>query len=349
MEEWKYQVAHAIKTSSQLSEYVDLSEKEKEDIDKVIGVYKMSITPYYAGLMDKFDHNCPIRKMIIPSLLEFNGDFSPNIEKENSYEEVPGFRQEYKDKCTILLTYVCPNYCRYCFRKFWVGKNNRTLSNAQIDAIIDRILNDENIQEVCISGGEPLVVDDEKIKYLLDKIKSIDHVKVVRLFTRSLVFMPQRITQNLVETLRLYPTLYVCTHFNHPKEITEEAEMACKRLIENGIPVLNQSVLLKGVNDSTEVMRQLLWKLIQIKVKPFYLYHCINTTGTHYLVTKLSVGTEIIRDLYCHMSALAIPLYIAPLYDGKVLLMPDYYKTDDAGKQYFESQTGERFYIEELE
>lgn len=347
--EWQYQVSHTIRTVDELSQIINLSIEEKEAIDRVSPLFKMSITPYYASLMDKDDVNCPIRKMIIPNSLELDCDAGPNLEKERVFEELPGYRQEYSDKCTILLTYICPNYCRYCFRKYWVGRDNRTLSYEQIDAIIKKIGREKEIVEVCISGGEPLIVDDNKIGYLLEKIASITHVKVVRLFTRSLVFMPQRITQNLCDTLKKYPTLYVCTHFNHPKELTPLSKSACLMLVNNGIPVLNQSVLLKGVNDSVETMKELLWQLVQIKVKPLYLYHCINTMGNHHLITKVSVGTDIIKELYNNMSALAIPLYIASFYDGKVLLMPDYYSQDESGRKYFLSKKNERYYVDDME
>jgi len=325
MEEWKKQLANLIRTPDELKKILDLSDNECNEIKKVVDVYRMSITPYYASLIDPKDNECPIRKMIIPNIHELDDTMSsPNLEKEKEYETILGLREEYNGKATVLLTYMCPNYCRHCFRKYWVGKSNRTLSKDQIDDILNAIRNKTAIKEVCISGGEPLMVDDATIEHILCGLTKINHVKIVRVFSRIPIILPQRITEKLVEVLKKYPILYFCTHFNHKKELTSIAIESCKKLINAGIPVLNQTVLLKGINDNTETMKELLWELILNKIKPFYLYHCVKTTGTAHLVTPVEIGTEIIKKLYGEMSALAIPLYTVPLYGSKVLAMPNY-------------------------
>jgi lysine 2,3-aminomutase len=347
---WQEQLRNTIKNVEGLAPYIHLTEQEIQDMGKVSETYKMSITPYYASLMDKDNPNCPIRKMVLPDIREIENPLSiPDMDKEASFEETQGLRQEFKEKCTILLTFMCPNYCRYCFRKYWVGRDNRILTYSQIDKIIESIQSNKNIEEVCLSGGDPLTLSNEYLDYVLTKIKSVEHIKVVRIFTRVPVFLPQRITSGLIKVLKKYPSLYLCTHFNHPKEITPESIKACRELVDNGIPVLNQTVLLKGVNDNSEVMRDLLWRLVSNKIKPFYLYHCIKTMGNDHLVTKVDVGQKILKDLYCHMSALAIPLYIVPLYEGKALVMPEYLEKDENGKMYFTNLRGERFYIDKLE
>jgi len=347
---WQWQIKNAIKTPEQLSKYINLTKKELLDIEKVIKTYKMSITPYYAALMDKDNHSCPIRKMVLPTATELqNTPQIPSSEKEESFEKATGLRQEFKEKCTILLTLMCPNYCRYCFRKYWVGRVNNVLTYKQIDEVINTINRNKNIEEVCVSGGDPLILSDEYIDYVLTKLKTIKHLGAVRLYTRTLAFLPQRITDNLISIIKKYPTLYVCTHFNHPKELTDEAMLSCRKIINNGIPIFNQSVLLKGINDNSEVMRELLWGLVKNKVKPLYLQHCIKTMGNDHLVTKIDVGQNIIKELYCHMSALGIPLYDVILYSGKVLMMPDYVEKDEKGKKYFRNLHGEKFYLENLE
>ena len=347
---WQWQLQNAIKTPEQLSKYINLTEKEYKDIEKITETYKMSITPYYASLMDKYDTDCPIRKMVLPVIAELeNTPQIPSSEKEESFEKVTGLRQEFKEKCTILLTLMCPNYCRYCFRKYWVGRMNNVLTYKQIDEVVKAINNNKQIEEVCISGGDPLMLSDEYIDYVLTKLKTVKHLGAIRLYTRTLAFLPQRITDNLVKVLKKHPTLYVCTHFNHPKELTREAMAACRKVVNNGMPIYNQSVLLKGVNDNSEVMRELFWGLVKNKVKPLYLQHCIKTMGNDHLVTKIDVGQKIIKDLYCHMSVLGIPLYDVILYSGKVLMMPDYVEKDEQGKKYFKNLHGEKFYLENLE
>lgn len=347
---WHWQLQNAIKTPEQLSKFINLNEKEYKEIEKITGTYKMSITPYYASLMDKDNPDCPIRKMVIPVMAELeNTPQIPSSEKEESFEKVTGLRQEFKEKCTILLTLMCPNYCRYCFRKYWVGRMNNVLTYEQIDEVVKAIDDNKQIEEVCISGGDPLMLSDEYIDYVLTKLRTVKHLGAVRLYTRTLAFLPQRITDNLVRVLKKHPTLYVCTHFNHPKELTEEAMAACRKIVDNGMPIYNQSVLLKGVNDNSKVIRELFWGLVKNKVKPLYLQHCIKTMGNDHLVTKIDVGQKIIKDLYCHMSVLGIPLYDVILYSGKVLMMPDYVEKDEQGKKYFKNLHGEKFYLDNLE
>jgi lysine 2,3-aminomutase len=347
---WQWQLQNAIKTPEQLSKYINLTKKEFQDIKKVTETYKMSITPYYASLMDKDDPDCPIRKMVLPVITELeNIPQIPSPEREESFEKVTGLRQEFKEKCTILLTLMCPNYCRYCFRKYWVGKMNNVLTYEQIDKVIKTINDNKDIEEVCVSGGDPLMLSDEYIDYVLTKLKTVKHLGAVRLYTRTLAFLPQRITDNLVKVLKKHPTLYVCTQFNHSKELTKEAMTACRKIVDNGVPIYNQSVLLKGVNDNSKIMRELLWGLVKNKVKPLYLQHCIKTMGNDHLVTKIDVGQKIIKDLYCRMSALGIPLYDVILYSGKVLMMPDYVEKDKQGKKYFKNLQGEKFYLDNLE
>ncbi len=354
---WKEQLKGIIRTASELSKYINLTNEEMDDISKTIEVYPMAITPYYASLMDKNDRNCPIRRMVIPNKLENIVSLKlPDFEKEKEFvkgkqpeESLVGLREEYDGKATILTTMNCQSYCRHCFRKYWIGKSNETLNLDQTRKVIDTISKKEEIKEVCISGGDPLILPDKYIAETINGLKDIKHVEVVRLYSRTPVTMPQRITPELIGILKQHPTLYFCTHFNHPKELTKEATNACRSLVDNGIPVLNQAVLLKGVNDDSKTMKELLWGLVKNKVKPFYLQHCIKQTGNDHLVTEVKVGTEIIRDLYCHMSAIAIPLYDVILYGGKALMMPDYVKEDETGEKYVENLKSEKSYLSDLE
>ncbi len=352
---WKEQLRRTIRTPRELTDYIELTEEEILNIERIIKKYPMAITPYYASLMDKKNRNCPIRKMAIPVESEIDLSNLPDFEKEKEFigkekkpeESMVGLRREYNGKATILTTMRCQSYCRHCFRKYWLG-SNETLSMAQIGEVVREIKEDKEIKEICISGGDPLVLPDNHLREVIFGLRDIPHVEVVRLYSRAPVNLPQRITSELIDILQEHPTLYFCTHFNHPKELTSQAMGACRNLVNHGIPVLNQAVLLKGVNDDTETMKELLWGLVKNKVKPFYLQHCIKQTGNDHLVTKVDVGTNIIRDLYCHMSAIAIPLYDVILYGGKALMMPDYVKEDDRGR-YIQNLKGEKYYLKDLE
>lgn len=353
---WQEQLRRTIRTPQELAEFIDLTADEMADIVETTKSYPMAITPYYASLMDKKDRACPIRIMAVPNKLEILAAQSlPDFEKEKEFVKgsnpeasLVGLRQEFDGKATILTTMMCQSFCRHCFRKYWLGRSNATLSLDHAQQAVEEIARTPSIKEICISGGDPLVLPDLYLDRIVTALGKIPHVEVVRLYSRTPVTMPQRITPQLIEILKKHPTLYFCTHFNHPKELTEESTRACRALVNNGIPMLNQAVLLKGVNDNSDTMKDLLWGLVKNKIKPFYLQHCIRQTGSDHLVTSVSAGTDIIRDLYCHVSAIAIPLYDVILYGGKALMMPDYRKTD-AGGVYVENLKGEKSYLADLE
>lgn len=346
---WRQNLKRLIRTPENLEKYISVSEKRMEEIRKVCKVFRMSITPYYLSLADKENEKCPIRKMVIPSIKEIEGPIKlPDKKEENRIQPVKGIRRRYPDRCLLIPSYVCPNYCRFCFRKFWVGRAEEQLTEEELDTAIKWIRNEKKIREVIITGGEPLLFSDAFLRELLSRLREINHIEVIRLGTRMPVFLPQRITNKLAKLLSNFLPIYVVTHFNHPKEITKESKKVCERLNKRGIILLNQTVLLKGINDDAKTLGKLFLKLLSIRVKPYYLFHCIDTMGSHHFVTRIQKGTEIIKELYCHISGMAIPIYAVPTYHGKVMCMPNYIKRRKRNKIIFESWLGEEFEMEDI-
>ena len=324
MEEWKHELGNLISTVSELRRYVAIPDSELDSISVGSIIFPLMITPYYARLLSTLPQGHPLFKCILPSAIEKKSvELLPNFKKEEEFSHgIKGLRIELNGRATIIMTQFCPNHCRYCFRKYYVNIGKGTLTLSDIDKVVEYIRNDEATTEVCLSGGEPLVSSDETLEYLFTAMSSIQHVKVMRIFTRSLAVLPMRITQNLVKILKIFPTLYIIGHFDHKDELTEDTIRACRTLTDNGIPVVSSTVLLKGVNDSAQALGDLFTKCVQNKIKPLYLYHCVPAMGVKHFMTTVELGTEIIADLYSNMSALSIPLYAVPLLGSKALAMP---------------------------
>jgi len=346
--DWKEELKNLIKTPEQLKKYMSLSSKEIKNINEVIKTFKMSITPYYASLMDRDDKNCPIRRIAMPNIKEINQFIcTPKTEEENRIQPLVGIRRRYPDRCLLIPTLICPNYCRFCFRKYWVGRVQKTLSRSELSKAINFIKSDSNLREVIITGGEPFVLSDGYLDYILKELKKITHIKNIRIGTRAPVFLPSRFTDDLINILKNNAPIYIITHFNHPKEITEQSIKVCSKLSNNGILLFNQTVLLRGINDKSQILKELFLKLVEMRVKPYYLFHCINTMGNNHFVTKIDVGTDIIKQLYCNISGLAIPIYSKATYHGKLMLMPKYIKKRKNNDLIFENYEGYEFSIKE--
>ena len=296
----------------------------------------MAITPYYLSLIDPLNPNCPIRKQAIPLVNEMvmgkNDLLDPLAEDHDS--PVPGLTHRYPDRVLLLLTDMCSMYCRHCTRRRFAGQKDDDMKLSNIDLAIEYIKNHPRVNDVVLSGGDAFMVSDERIEYVLQKLREIDHVQVIRFGTRTPVVMPQRITPKLVGILQKYHPVWVNTHFNHPDEITSESKQAIDRLANAGIPIGNQSVLLRGVNDCVSTMRQLVKKLIAIRVRPYYIYQCDLSTGIEHFRTTVSKGIEIMEGLRGHVSGLAIPTFVvdAPGGGGKIPVMPNYMISQAPGK-----------------
>jgi lysine 2,3-aminomutase len=334
--DWKWQTSNRIKNAVQLRRYMTLTDEEEKTIEHVLGSLRMAITPYYLTLIDPKNPECPIRKQAIPLGSELiNGKYDlldPLAEDHDS--PVPGLTHRYPDRVLFLITDMCSTYCRHCTRRRFAGQKDAEMKIEQIDRAIDYIRNHEEVNDVLLSGGDAFMASDERIEYILKKLRAIDHVQVIRFGTRTPVVMPQRVTEKLVNMLKKYHPIWVNTHFNHPDEITPESKLAIDRLADAGIPVGNQSVLLKGVNDCVHIMRRLVKGLIAIRVRPYYLYQCDLSQGIEHFRTSISKGIEIIEGLRGHISGFAVPTFVvdAPGGGGKIPIMPNYVVSQAPGK-----------------
>ena len=326
--DWRWQVKNRITTVDQLKQVINLSKDEQEGIRESLKTLRMAITPYYASLMDVNDLNCPIRKQAVPTLKETHKSAVDMIDPLHEDEDspVPGLTHRYPDRVLLLVTDMCSMYCRHCTRRRFAGQKDTANSVGNIDRAIEHIRNTPQIRDVLLSGGDALLVSDEKLEYIIAKLRSIPHVEIIRIGTRTPVVLPQRITPELVRMLKKYHPIWLNTHFNHPKEITPESRKACERLVNAGIPVGNQSVLLRGVNDCPHVMRKLMHGMLKIRVRPYYIYQCDLSQGIEHFRTPVAKGIEIIESLRGHTSGMAVPTFVvdAPGGGGKIPVMPNY-------------------------
>ena len=329
--DWHWQLKNRIEDLSQLEKIVALSNEEREALTTYKGGMSLAITPYYASLLDKNDFKQAIRKIVIPTTSE--NIHSPGESEdplgEDSDCKVHGLIHRYPDRVLFLVTNYCSSNCRYCTRSRMIKSNNKYPFNMeQWEEAIRYIERTPSIRDVLLSGGDPLSLSDNKIEWLLSRLRCISHVEIIRIGTRIPVVLPQRITPNLLRVLRRYHPLWLSIHFTHPDEITSEVSEACGRLADAGIPLGSQTVLLKGINDNVETMKNLVHGLLKSRVKPYYLYQCDPIVGSSHFRTSIKKGLEIIKGLRGYTSGYAVPTYVidAPGGGGKIPLLPDYYQ-----------------------
>ncbi|MFH2113280.1 MAG: lysine 2,3-aminomutase [Spirochaetota bacterium] len=331
--DWHWQMRNNIKEVETLNKVVPLSDKEKSEVAEVLKTFRMAITPYYASLIDQENPGCSVRLQAIPRLPETIFDESDQDDPlhEDADSPVPGLTHRYPDRVLLLVTHICSMNCRHCTRRRIVGQEDVHMMDEHVDAAVEYIRKTPIIRDVLISGGDPLVLSDEKLERIIQKIRDIPHVEIIRIGTRTPVVMPQRITDGLVGMLKKYHPIYVNTHFNHPREITAESKEACRKLADAGIPLGNQSVLLRDVNDCPVLMKKLVQKLLTIRVKPYYIYQCDLSRGISHFRTTVSKGIEIIENLRGHTTGMAVPTFVvdAPGGGGKTPVMPDYLITSN--------------------
>ncbi len=334
--DWKWQVKNRIRTVEELTRYVDLTEREEQIINDVLGRFRMAITPYYLTLVDPDNPECPMRLQAIPlgNELEIGKHDLLDPLAEDHDSPVPGLTHRYPDRVLFLITDMCSMYCRHCTRRRFAGMRDAETSIDHINEAIQYIADNPQIRDVLLSGGDALLVSDERIEYILEKLRNIDHVEVIRVGTRSPVVLPQRITDKLVAILKRHQPIWVNTHFNHPDEITADIKAALDKLSDAGIPLGNQSVLLRGVNDCVHIMRKLVTKLVAVRVRPYYIYQCDLSMGIEHFRTPISKGIEIIEGLRGHVSGFAVPTFVvdAPGGGGKIPVMPTYVISQAPGK-----------------
>ena len=333
--DWKWQVSHRITTLEQLKQVVHLTDDEERAIRDSQHLFRLGITPFAATLIDPDNPADPLRLQAIPKYSELKwADYElADPLAEDSHMPVPGLTHRYPDRVLFLITHECSLYCRHCTRRRIVG-DQEAMSTAMLDAAIDYIRRTPVVRDVLISGGDPLTVPDRRLEYVISRLREIEHVEIIRIGTRMPVVMPQRITPELVSMLRKYHPIWVNTHFNHPNEIVPETRRACEMLADAGIPVGNQSVLLKGINDCPVVMKKLLHDLVKIRVRPYYLYACDLSEGLTHFRTTVAKGIEIMEALRGHTSGYAIPTFVvdAPGGGGKIPVMPNYLISQGGGK-----------------
>ena len=326
--DYQWQLRTVIKDIATLEKVAVLTPQEKKDLQACLKKFTMAITPYYAALMDKKDKNCPVRMQAIPrglELLDDPSDLSDPLH-EDVDSPVPGLTHRYPDRVLLLVTNICSMNCRHCTRRRFVGFEDTNMSSSNLDRAIEYIRKTREVRDVLISGGDPFVLNDQMLEGIIKKIRAIDHVEIIRIGTRTPVVMPMRITDSLVNMLKKYHPIYVNTHYNPPKEMTAEAREACRKLADAGIPVGNQSVLLKGINDCPQTMKRLVHELLMARVKPYYIYQCDLSKGISHFRTTVSKGIEIIENLRGHTTGMAVPTFVvdAPGGGGKTPVMPNY-------------------------
>jgi len=335
--DWRSQLKHRISTVEDLRQWINVTPDEEQAIQDSAGKYRWSITPYYAALMDKDDPMCPIRQQSVPSVQEFISFAGSDNDPvgDTVYRKTNRVVHKYPDRVIFLITEVCAVYCRHCTRKYHTTDLSGTYfeSNeaASWEQDFEYIASHPEIRDVLLTGGDPLTYSDEKLELIISRLRKIPHVEIIRIGSRYPVLLPQRITPEFCAMLEKYHPIWLNTHFNHPKEITPEAAEACDRLLRHGIPVQNQTVLLKGLNDDLETMKSLLKGLLKIRVRPYYLYHCDNVTGVSHFVTSIEKGREIMRGLLGHMTGFAVPQYIVTTKLGKIPLWEEQFHQDDQG------------------
>jgi lysine 2,3-aminomutase len=325
---WHWQVKNRICTPAALSRLIRLSPDEAGAFAQMNNKLPLGITPYYASLLFDTAPDHPLRRTVVPTVHEFfrvpGEENDPLGEEEHT--RLPGLVHRYPDRVLFLVSGFCATYCRYCTRSRMVGRGKTTPSKARLEKAIDYIRCTPAIRDVLLSGGDPLTLSDEKLDWILARIREIPHVEIIRIGTKTPAVLPQRITPELVKILKKYHPLWMSLHFTHPEECTPEAYEACERLADAGIPLGSQTVLLKGINDNVPTMKSLVHHLMKMRVKPYYLYQCDPVIGSSHFRTTVAKGLELIRGLRGHTSGYAVPTYVidAPGGGGKIPLLPNY-------------------------
>jgi len=333
---WKWQFRNRIRKIKDLERFIPLTEDEKNVFTESPVLLPMAITPYYASLLNPLDPMQPLRKTVIPSTMELKMSLGESADplNEDGHEVAPGLFHRYPDRVLFLATNLCSVNCRYCTRSRVVGDCTCGFSKKDWDAAITYIKNHSEVRDVLVSGGDPLTLTDVSLEYLLKNIRAIPHVEIIRIGTKVPMVLPQRITTSLIKILKKYHPLWMSIHSSHPDEITPESSEACRRLADAGIPLGSQTVLLKGVNNSTEVLTKLFHDLMKIRVKPYYLYQCDPIAGSAHFRTTVKQGIDIIRGIRGFTSGYAVPHYVidAPGGGGKIPISPDYIQGSTQGK-----------------
>jgi lysine 2,3-aminomutase len=340
VEQWIEQLQNSVNTLEKLKRYVNVTPLEEEGITTLNT--KWGTTPYFASLMERDNPGCPIRRQVVPSVKEKENRYGiPNylIWKENraTGEVRPdSIARQYYDRVAFTVTDMCANYCRHCFRKELVVDRDLQL-RMDVEEGLDWLREHKEVRDVLVTGGDPFILSDDRIEYLIRKLREIAHIEMIRFGTRTPIVLPHRITQGLMKVLSPYHKvpIWINTQCNHPNEITEQTAQAVYNLLSCGVNVGNQAVLLKGINDEVETFRKLHQKLLAVRIRPYYVFYCEPAPGIDHFRTPVEKGAELIRDaLRGHTTGLAQPMYVIATNIGKIPLMPDYYIVNKNEKEY---------------
>jgi lysine 2,3-aminomutase len=339
--DWTWQMQNRIGSAAELARYIEPTEDEVKAIEALSHSFRFVITPYYASLMDPRDPECPIRRQVVPRLAELEDPAGvPDPLDEVAHSPVKNVVRVYPDRIAFCVNNECALYCRFCLRKRMVGDEEWTMKKRELGDALAWIARTPEIRDVLLTGGDPLVFSDDRLEWLLAELRAIPHVEIIRLGTRLPVTLPFRVTEGLVRMLERYHPIWVNTHFNHPRELTPEAAEACDLLLRAGIPVGNQSVLLRGVNDDLATMKTLCEGLVRMRVRPYYCYQAQLLEGTAHFRVPIERGIEIFRGMRGRTSGFAIPQYLLDTPFGKVPLGHDYLRGREGDDVLLESFDG---------
>lgn len=349
--DWRWQQRHRITTLEALERVVRVSPSEREGFEKTSADFHMGITPYYAALMDENDPSCPVRQQSVPTMGELfvNPEDLEDPLGEEKDMPVRGITHRYPDRVLFYVTHNCPVYCRHCTRKRKVSDPSSAAARKQIEDGLAYIEAHPEVRDVVLSGGDPLTLSDDRLDYILGRLRAIPHVEVFRIGTRNMVTLPQRVTPEFCQMLRKHQPVFVHTHFNHPKECTREAYEACRMLADAGCNLGNQMVLMRGINDDPKIVKELNHKLLMMSVRPYYIYQCDLAEGISHFRTPVETGVRIIEQLRGWTSGMAVPHFVVdgPRGGGKIPLMPDYVVGREGQKLVLRNFRGEHFeYVE---
>lgn len=343
--DWHWQLANRITALDGLKRLINVIPEEEDGIARARGRLSMAITPYWADLMDPDNPKCPIRRQMVPLVDEFHIDSADMLDPcgEDKDSPVTNLVHRYPDRILLLATDLCASYCRHCTRRRMVGSRERIITNGNLTKAYEYIKSNRKVRDVLISGGDPFMLDDDKLEHILKTLRDIPHIELLRIGSRVPVTMPMRITSEFIDMLKRYAPLWISLHFNHPKEVTKEVKTACDMLADNGFVLGSQTVLLKGINDKPSIMKRLMHELVKIRVRPYYIYQCDPVRGTSHFRTPISTGINIIEKLRGHTSGYAVPAYVvdAPGGGGKIPITPNYVISQSKGTFSLRNYKGE--------
>ena len=346
-DDWTWQQRNRVRTLDHLKKVIQVTDEECNAYEGSVEMFNMSITPYYAALMDSEDPDCPIRLQAVPKMGELS-IHSTELEDPLGEEKdmpVPGITHRYPDRVLFYTTHNCAMYCRHCTRKRKVSDPSSAAQKSQLDLGLEYIRSHPEVRDVVISGGDPLSNSDNRLDYILTELRKMPHIEIFRLGTRNLVTLPQRINDDFIYMLKKHHPVFVNTHFNHPKECTEEAMHACRMLADIGCVISNQMVLLKNVNDKPEIVKELNHKLLMMRVRPYYIYQCDMAQGISHFRTPIETGLRIINALRGWTSGLAVPHFVVegPGGGGKIPLTPEYLISQEGKKIVLRNYKGDEY------